>query len=280
MKRISAILMLSLILVMLGSTAAFGASELSVVETSPKDGATNQSIDNMGVKVTFNKAVYSKKYMKANQKKCHLVDNKGKNVPHRVAFNSDEKDIMLVVADTSADAKKKARIKSKTRYTLVIDEGFTAADGSTLNDRASTTFETQNRKTSMRISMGMMGVMVVGMIFMTQREQKRQQKEEKEQSGEPINPYKEAKRTGKTVEEIVAREEKKKARAAKDAAKKERYRRENKEEIASENMRVPRPRPIAEAGSTYRYPVKQPKAQSRSTHPRNQTGRQRNTKKH
>lgn len=284
MKRIGAILVLSLVMMLAGSTIVMAAG-FEVSETSPKNGATGQSVDNMGFKVKFNKDVYSKKNESFNAAKCHLLDNKGKSVPHRVAFNSEEQNEMLVVAETSSNAKKKAKIKSKTKYTLVIDEGFRAADGSTL-DSFQTSFTTLNQKNSMRISMAMMGVMVVGMIFMTSRETKRQAKEDQEAARRamPLNPYKEAKRTGKTVEQVVAEQKKKQEKeAAKAKAREEkraRHKKENKTEISSDNMRVPGPRPISAAGSTYRYTVSKPEPpkKSKSTNPKNRSGKQKNQK--
>ena len=285
MKRISAIVVLSIIFVMAFSSLAFAAdSGLEIVNTTPKDGATGQAIDNMGVKVTFNKDVYSKDNQASNVKKCHLMEKKtGKKIKTRVAFSSKSKKLMLVVADTTKYAGKRAKnggIKSLTEYELVIDDGFKAADGSTL-DEYKMTFTTLNQSSSTKVSFAMMGVMVVAMIFMTMREAKKKLREEQEggktrQAG--VNPYKEARRTGKSVEEIVARERKKKEKAAQKAKeekeKAERLAEENKEEITSDNMRVPRPRPISEAGSGYKY-VK-PVQKSKSTNPKNQTGKSKN----
>ncbi|MGI6721318.1 MAG: Ig-like domain-containing protein [Anaerovoracaceae bacterium] len=277
MKRIGAILVLSIMLIMAFSGVAMGAT-FGVKDTSPKNGATGQSIDNMGVKVLFNENVYSKKNQKANSRKCHLVDNKGHKVPSRVAFSEDYKKMMLVVADTSKDAKHKAKIKSMTKYTLVIDSGFKSASGQTM-DRYTLSFRTLNSKTSMRISMAMMGVMVVGMIFMTVREQKKQQKEGTHNSDGPVNPYKEAKRTGKSVEEIVARENKKKEKLAREQAKREAKEREEQKTgwTSAGHMRVPGARPISAAGSTFKYPVKKTThRKSKSTNPKGQSGRQKN----
>ena len=72
----------------------------------------------------------------------------------------------------------------------------------------------------------------------------------------PFNPYKEAKRTGKPVTQIIAEHEKamekKKAKEAKRAA---REKVEDDEDIEEEpdngNYKVKRPRPIADGGSSY-----------------------------
>ena len=283
MKRASALIVLSLLLTMLLAVPVMAASSLKVEQTSPRDKATGQSVDNMGVKVYFNKDVYSKSktVRKANADRCQLYDNKGRKISTKVAFSSDEKRVMLVVANTTG--KHKAKIKSQTKYTLRIKSGFASADGSTMS-AYSMSFTTLNQRSSMYISFGMMGVMVVGMVFFTMREQKRQAKREREarEGYVPINPYKEAKRTGKSVEEIVAREQERKERIEEQLAKqrkKEQARAEKEAEKEAEKdyMRVSRPRPISEAGSTYKYvkPVKK----SKSTNPKNQSGKQRNKKK-
>ena len=54
-------------------------------------------------------------------------------------------------------------------------------------------------------------------------------------------------------------------------------------EIASDNKRVSRPRPISEGGSSYKHVVakkttKNSGKQQKSTKPKNQTGKQKNSK--
>jgi hypothetical protein len=117
----------------------------------------------------------------------------------------------------------------------------------------------------MIVSMGMMVAMIGGMLFFGMRDTKKKAEEEKngkkKASYESVNPYKEAKRTGKSVEEIVAEDQKKKEKfeakeakeEAKEAAKRARHEKEE-DEGANSNLRVPRPRPISEAGSTYKAP--------------------------
>ena len=103
---------------------------------------------------------------------------------------------------------------------------------------------------------------------------------------EPVNPYKEAKRTGKSVAEIVEQDKKRKAKQAEAAAKKKAY--EDKiieEELAKAkaalNKRVSAPKPISAAGSNTKVKVvKTQNAQKKkgTTNPKNQTGKQKNSK--
>ncbi len=248
MKRIGAIISLVLLLVLLTTTFAFAAT-FEVTKTSPTDGQTGMAIDNMGVKVEFTQSVYSKEYQATNAKLCKLVDAKGKNVPVRVVFNPKETNILLVLADT---AKKGVTIKGSTKYTLTIDPAFVSADGTALGKELKVQFETLNPSSSMTASMVMMGVMVVGMIFFTTKTAKKEAEKAKEKKDEPVNPYKVAKETGKSVQEIVALEQKKKEKRVQKEAKKKRHVAENKVEIASNNMRVSKPRPISEGGAQYK----------------------------
>ncbi|MEG0292471.1 MAG: hypothetical protein RR495_06955 [Anaerovoracaceae bacterium] len=246
MKRISAILCLTVLLVMsmvqVGSAASFG-----VVKTSPNDGMEGMPLENLGVKVFFNQEVYNKNNEKANAEACIIVDDKGKEIPTITIFNPKDKKVALVLADASS---KKLKIKPITKYTLKIDPKFKSASGEALGKDIKTSFTTINPSTSMKYSMGMMGIMVVAMIFASTKAAKKQmqQNDPKKAHEEKFNPYKVAKETGKPVEQIVAEEQKRKA---KEAAKKKRHQEENKNELSSDNFRVKGPRPISEAGSTY-----------------------------
>ena len=73
---------------------------------------------------------------------------------------------------------------------------------------------------------------------------------------EPFNPYKEAKKTGKSVAEVIAAHEKEMAKkAAKDAKKAARHQEEDDDEYEeiedNGNYKVKGPRPISASGSTY-----------------------------
>jgi len=247
MKRIGAIISLVVLLVLLSTSFAFAAT-FAVTETSPSDGQTGMAIDNMGVKVEFNQPVYSKKYQSSNTALCKLMDAKGKAIPVRVVFNPKEPRVMLVLADTT----KKVTITGNTKYSMTVAPEFTAADGSQLGKELKVHFTTLNPSTSMTASMVMMGAMVVGMVFFTSRTAKKEAEKAREKKDEPVNPYKVAKETGKSVAEIVAMEQKKKEKKNQKDAKKKRHAAENKVEIASKNMRVSKPRPVSEGGSQYK----------------------------
>lgn len=281
MKRIGAILCLAAMIVV-GTAGIARGADFAIEKTSPEDGSTGMSVDNMGVKVFFSQDVYNKDNEAANGKLCTLTDNKGKVVPSKVVFSERNKDVMLVLAHTGG--KGDAKIKGKTKYTLTVQKGIKAADGTVMKEDKKVTFETLDPKNTMTISMVMMALMVVGMVFFTSREAKKQAQADAKgpKRDDKVNPYKVARETGKSVEEIVEKDQKRKEKKAAAAAKRARQKAENKVEIAPENMRVKRPRPISEAGSTYRHvkPKKKPaQPRSKRTNPKSQTGKQRNKKK-
>ncbi len=284
MKRIGAILCLSFILAAISAPMCFAAQGgLTIQDQYPKDGATGTSVENVSVKIWFNQDVRpeTKEIRKANKEKVKLVDEKGKELPIYVAYNPKEEGQVMVL---SSDQTK---IKDDTKYTLTIDPGFQATNGDTLTTQDKVAFTTLNRTQATTVNMIMMGVMMVGMIFFTSRSMKKQQEKERANKGktETVNPYKEAKRTGKSVEEIVEKDRKNKEKQAAAAAKRAEKEREVLEDLEekkpiSNNKRVTGPRPISAAGGKYKAPKKKPQAQKKNsgTRPKNQTGKQRNTK--
>ncbi len=263
MKRTGLIACLSCMFIMLFSMSAFAAG-FSVVETTPEDGQKGTAQENMGVKVTFSDAVYEPDNEAANAKCCHLTDPKGKEVKSRVVPSKQDPDLMLVLADVD----KPTDIKGATEYTLTIDKGFKSAAGDTLKEDFKVSFTTLDPKNSMIVSMLMMVVMMVVMVVFTKRslddnsDQKKKEKEkEKKAEAKPqkFNPYKIAKETGKSVEEVIAEEKRKQekrdarvrrqeAKDAKVEARKERYREEYRKKH-NDNLKVAGPAPISKYSS-------------------------------
>lgn len=285
MKRISAIISLVLMMVMMTASFSFAAEgQLKVKEQYPKDGATGMSVENASIKIWFDKDVYpkNKDIRKANKKAIKLVDQDGKNVPVYVAYSPDEEGLMMVLSTGDAE------IVGDTEYTLTIDESFQATNGDKLVGGDTVTFKTLNQKRTTTVNMLLMVVMMAGMIFFSTKSVKKQAEKEKKASGkhETVNPYKEAKRTGKSVEEIVAKDQKVKQKEAEAKAKRDAKREKILEEQRREDLnikKVSKLKPISEAGGKYRVPTKTQKKEQKSnkgtTRPKNQSGKQKNTKK-
>jgi hypothetical protein len=108
----------------------------------------------------------------------------------------------------------------------------------------------------------MMFVMMGGMMVMTTKaattEAKKQAEAMREKESK-VNPYKEAKKTGKSVEAIVEQDQKDKAKAAAKAAKKAAKEAEEEYNFDFDDFdfeeegvyKVKAPRPIAAGGSAY-----------------------------
>ena len=215
-----------------------------------------------------------------------------------VYYSEEEEGLLLVAADTFSGKNKNQRVQGDVKYTLTIGRNLQAADGTTLGDQQTITMKTLNQGRSTAIYMILMILMMAGMVFFTVRGTKKDEKKKKEEreAKEGVNPYKEAKKSGKSVEEVVAKQSKKKQKRA------EAERRQKEAEAAIEaeiiekirkekNKRVAAPRSIEAAGSTLKLKVKSDsgeaveakesvaKSNKGTTRPKNQSGKKKNKKK-
>ena len=140
-------------------------------------------------------------------------------------------------------------------------------------------------KKSVLKNYALMFVMMGGMVFFSTKSTQHQQQKEKVEKGkhDTVNPYKEAKRTGKSVAEIVAKDQQKKQKEAAAQAKRDAKRAKEKEEERREELNIHRvagPKPISAAGGKYKVPTKvkaEPQKSSKgTTRPKNQSGKQKN----
>ena len=308
MKRVSALVCAMMIAISMMAPACFAAktedtAAASVIEpgfelvtSSPRDGDTGVAVDNFSVKIYFSKEMIPKTtaIRTANEKQFSLVDEEGKRIPLKVYYSTKDrkKGLMMVAADYTNNNEKNVQIKGATEYTLTIKDGLQATDGSTYNQTSTIKLKTLNQQRSMLIYMVLMVAMMGGMVFFTIRSTKKAaEKEKEEHTSKGVNPYKEAKKTGKSIEDIVAKNEK--TRAKKEAAEAKRKAAEAEmearilEEMHREkNKRVAGPRPISAAGSSYKVTVQttqkqeEPKKSTKgTTNPKNQSGKKKNAGK-
>ena len=224
MKRASALICALIVAVFMMAPAAFAAdtddaaadkgaaaakTDLELVNSSPEDGATGVAVDNLSVKMRFNKDVTpaSNEIRKANAKQFKMVDADGKKIPLKVYYSEKEKGLILVAADVY-DGSSKNRIKGGADYTLTVGRNFQATDGSTTGQQIAVKMTTLNQGRSTAIYMLLMVLMMAGMVFFTVRSTKNAEKKKKEEREfkEGVNPFKEAKKSGKSVAEVVAKE--------------------------------------------------------------------------
>lgn len=190
-------------------STAFGASgSLNLISSYPEDGQTNTSMENLGVKLMFSGPMREQDTRDANSKLVHMFDSKGKAVPIVVYFDDSNEAMMVVAADTTA---KGFQVANNSKYKMAIDSGLRDDESNRLDKEINIAFTTYNQKANMMINMVMMFVMFGGILLFSMKQQKPETEDNKvrEQS---FNPYKEAKRTGKSVEEVIAKAEKNNAR--------------------------------------------------------------------
>lgn len=218
MKKISLIAILTSIMILAASAFCFAEGEFNLVSSYPEDGQTNTSMENLGVKLAFSNAMDSEEATAANAEKFAIYDPDGKAIPIQVLFSDKEKGLVLVLADTD----KGFVAKNNSEYKLVISGDLVDNDGNTLGADKTLTFKTYNQRVNNMVNMAMMFVMFGGIMVLSLRQNN--EKEEEEPKEEPkeqaFNPYREAKRTGKSIEEVKAEQAKKEAKEAKKKARK------------------------------------------------------------
>ena len=218
MKRGTLIAVLTAIMVMACSAFSFAADGLELVSSYPEDGQKNTSMENLGVKLTFNHPINSDEAKKVDASKFSIVDQDGEKVPVQVLVCDKNDGLVLVVADIDQGFIA----KNNSEYTLTIDGGLVDNDGNVLEKAQTITFRTYNQKVNNMVNMGMMFFMFGGIMFFTMRQNKQKEEEnsDKDENKEAFNPYREAKRTGKSVEEVMAEQAKKEEKLARKKARK------------------------------------------------------------
>ena len=219
MKKISLIAILTSVMIMAASVFCFADGGFDLVSSYPENGQSNTSMENLGVKLKFSAAMDSEEATAANADKFVIYDEDGKAIPIIVLFSEKEKGLVLVLADTD----KGFVAKNNSEYRLVVSGELVDNDGNTLGADKTVSFKTYNQRVNNMVNMAMMFVMFGGIMVLSLRQNNEKEDEEpkKEETKEQaFNPYREAKRTGKSVEEVKAEQAKKEAKEAKKKARK------------------------------------------------------------
>ena len=218
MKKVSLIAVLTSLMILAASAFSFAAGELTLVSSYPEDGQKNTSMENLGVKLKFSGPINSKEAKATDADKFAIYDEDGKVVPTKILFSDKNDGLVLVLADPDEGFSA----KNNSEYRLVIDEGVVDNDGNVLAEEQTVTFKTYNQRVNNIVNMAMMFIMFGGIMFFSLRQANSQKEEEalKEEPKEAFNPYREAKRTGKSVEEVKAEQAKKEEKLAKKRARK------------------------------------------------------------
>lgn len=255
MKRIRVIACLTILFALLASGVAFAKEGgLKITDSFPEDGQKNTTIENMCVKLTFNNELGGKEYLEKNADCFSIQTKKGEKLPTKVYYDPEEPTKVLVVVDTTA-LTQETMPKGNTDYKLVVSAELTDDQGNTLGTEEVINFTTLNQSRNTTIYLVFMAVMMVVMIAVGSFQSKKRmaEGEKKDDRDVPFNPYREAKRTGKSVEEVIAIHEKEMAKKAKKAKlqdeEDEAY--EDEEEPVNTNYRVKAPHRISQGGSAY-----------------------------
>ena len=219
MKKISLIAILTSVMIMAASVFCFADGGFDLVSSYPENGQSNTSMENLGVKLKFSAAMDSEEATAANADKFVIYDEDGKAIPIIVLFSEKEKGLVLVLADTD----KGFVAKNNSEYRLVVSGELVDNDGNTLGADKTVSFKTYNQRVNNMVNMAMMFVMFGGIMVLSLRQNNEKEDEEpkKEETKEQaFNTYREAKRTGKSVEEVKAEQAKKEAKEAKKKARK------------------------------------------------------------
>lgn len=246
MKRLGAILCLSLLITLMATTVSF-ASGLTLVSSFPEEGNTSLTPQNVAIKLVFSEKISDPTSIAANANSFRLVDAEGKAVEFEPLYNEFKypNEVWLQISEN---------LIQDTAYKVIIAEGMQSGSGNSLEEDITLSFATRDTEADSTGYMMLMGVMVVGMMVFTVFDTKRKLKKESGESDEEqkVNPYKEAKRTGKSVEDIVARTEKEKAQAEKRKTKVTRRQSgspgKETEPVRPGVKRVKKPRTISEKG--------------------------------
>ncbi len=257
MKRVGKILSLVTLIVVLSTSICF-AGTLNLTETYPADGATGAAIENLSVKLYFDTDFTEEAIGDANEDAFKLYGPEGERLPIRVLYPPKEEGVVLVLLDVTYDGDGDGKADypnavANKEYKMVVSGNLVDDEGNTLGADKTITFTTINQTLSMTVNMLMMVVMMGGMFLVTGKQAKKQAEEERQRMKEDaFNPYKEAKRTGKSVQEVIAQHEKEEARkAAKEARKHKDDDDDEYEWIDVNTYRVKTRRTVAEGGSSY-----------------------------
>jgi len=290
MKRLGVVAITLLVAMLLQTTIAFAAGTLEVVDHDPRYGATNVFPTNFAAKIYFDGDVSNVRDNPQHMNYFELKDGAGNTIPLLVIPDPNNPDMLLIVLDRNQAIRDLA---DDTEHTLTIRAGF-SVDGRTLSEDYVLNFATRDAARDMNVSFAMMAVFMVILMIITTQKMKRDEAKKAEE--EAVNPYKVSKKTGKSVEEVVQKaERKKKRKEAAEAKLLKNIKVQDEDDYYdddddyydddNDNYRVAIPRVISEY-STYKSGKKakyeaaaRKKAAAGTTRPKNQSGKTKNKKK-
>ena len=261
MKKIVSTIAVALIMIITTAAPCF-AGTFGIESTVPEDGAKNTTKENLCVKILFTSEVGNEQSAAANRNAFRIVDKNGKEYPSLIYYNNENPKYALILADTTKIPQTgKNAIQDDTEYTCILSPDFQDNDGNTLGEEKKISFTTMNQGRGMIVYMILMVGMMVAMMVVTviQTKKEAEKSEEQKEPEETFNPYKEAKQSGKSVQEVIAEHEKNANKGEGIMGLLGGGNKEKQEEKKEERGKrdgdcycVKKPQPISAAGCTYK----------------------------
>lgn len=272
-KRVTSLVVtIMFITVLFVSQVAFAAEEggtgsstgsLNLVSSVPKEGSEKMPVENVGIKLYFDGNVTAAEVWEINKNSFELRDSNNKKV-NVLVYKGKEPGYILVTADPEpVKENQPGRLEPKSDYSLVIKDTLKDTDGNTLGEEKTVNFRTLDIDGNSRISMYMMvGLVILMVVIMILTNYRKMKAEVEAKALEQANPYKIAKERGITVDEAKVLIEKARERNRKKLEKagvnpnkpKQLEKAESKQVEAPKKKvyKVKGPKPISEAGGTYK----------------------------
>lgn len=244
MKRFGRVLCLSIMIILITTSFSF-ATGLTLLESFPQEGKANLNPQNVAIKLVFSEKISDEASIAANAKKFAITDSQGQVIDFEPLYNEIKypNEVWLQINNA---------LEQNTSYTVKVLDGMQSASGGTLDKALVLNFSTRNTETDSKGYMFLMMIMIGGMVVFSVFDSKMKAKKESASENQKVNPYKEARRTGKSVEDVVARAEKKKAQVERRKAKIAQRQGEDEEKYDEPPRpgvkRVKKARPISEKG--------------------------------
>ena len=244
MKKLGKILCLSIAIIIISTSFSF-ASGLTLIRSFPEEGKSNLNPQNIAVKLAFSEKISDPATIKANARNFKITNSEGQAIDFEPLYNEIKypNEVWLQISNV---------LDQNSTYKVTVLEGMQGSSGSTLDKSIVLNFATRNTEADSKGYMFLMMIMIGGMVVFSIFDSKRKMKKETAREEQKVNPYKEAKRTGKSVEAVVAKTERKKAqveRRKEKAAQRQGPAEDSDEESIRPGVkRVKKPRPISEKG--------------------------------
>ena len=150
MKRAGIILSLSILMFLMSFSVCFAAG-LQLLDSYPRNGSDDSTLENVVVKLYFNEDVSAEEVQAANKGAFKFTDEEGNELPLRILYPKNKDEIWVLVNQ---------RLESDSQYKLEISSDLRVPNGDTLGEDQTVEFKTRNTSTDTTVNMALMGIMM------------------------------------------------------------------------------------------------------------------------